>query len=156
MTLELAPLDEMPHTLYTFLEQVNLGLFNGMGFAFHHNGPHIIMGSPTDQAHIDRFWESGVGHVLFPEYSNAFPHVAYTAGLSGRPGGPDFYFNTRDNTHSHGPQGYSTDGLADPCFGRITRGWDIVDRIHASTGELMDGDWKEIQPAILIQSIKLL
>jgi hypothetical protein len=31
---------------------------------------------------------------LFQEYSEKFPHVKYTLGYAGRPGGPDFYIST--------------------------------------------------------------
>jgi hypothetical protein len=62
----------------------------------------------------------------------------------------------RDNPKVHGPGGYAKDGSADPCFGRITRGTDIIDRIHALTGELNPGDWKKIENPVAIISMKRL
>ena len=163
ITIELAPIDEMPHTVFTFLEQVEMGLYDDGGYAFHHNGEHIIMGAPVfnhltpqDMDPAQRFADSGVKSVLFQEYSYNFPHYAYTVGFAGRPGGPDFYFNTQDNSALHGPGGYAENGSADPCFGRVTRGTDIIDRIHGLTGQLDQGDWKEMSPYVAVRWIKIL
>jgi len=163
ITIELAPIDEMPHAVYTFLEQVEMGLYGDGGYAFHHNGKHIIMGAPvfnhlthTDTDPAQRFADSGIASVLFQEYSDNFPHSAYTVGFAGRPGGPNFYFNTQDNSDLHGPSGYATDGSADPCFGRVIRGTDIIDRMHQMTGSLEQGDWKEMNPYVAVRWIKIL
>ena len=68
--------------------------------------------------------------VPIQEYSPDFPHVKYTLGLAGRPGGPDFYISTLDNTHNHGPGSQNEDakvlGEADPCFGRVIAGIETV------------------------------
>merc|ERR1711935_196503 len=76
ITIELAPIDQMPHTVYTFMEQVEMGLYNDGGYALHHNGHHIIMGAPVsnqltpdDLDPARRFADSGVASVLFQEYS---------------------------------------------------------------------------------------
>lgn len=51
----------------------------------------------------------------------------------GRPSGPDFYINKRDNTVAHGPGGQeNTDDMhneADPCFGRVVEGVDVLNEI---------------------------
>mmetsp|Transcript_6017 Transcript_6017/g.14251 ORF Transcript_6017/g.14251 Transcript_6017/m.14251 type:complete len:473 (-) Transcript_6017:253-1671(-) len=163
ITIELAPIDEMPHSVFTFLEQVELGLYDDGGYAFHHNGEHIIMGAPVfnqltppDMDPAQRFDESGVASVLFQEYSYGYTHQAYTVGFAGRPGGPNFYFNTQDNSELHGPGGYAEDGSADPCFGRVTRGMDIIDRIHSLTGQMERGDWKELMPFVAVRWVKIL
>ena len=55
--------------------------------------------------------------------------------------GPSFYINTVDNSEIHGPGGQPTDddvgsiggsrsGSADPCFGRIVSGYDVIQRIQ--------------------------
>lgn len=152
MTLELSP--DMPHTVFTFLEQVDGGLYNFAEYGFGFNGPHITQALPLTDGLAERFQESGVSRLLFPEYSPRQPHEAYTVGLAGRPGGPNIYINVKDNSHAHGPGGFTSDGRADPCFGRITRGQDIVDRINAATGDLQNGDWKKITPEPVILSIK--
>jgi cyclophilin family peptidyl-prolyl cis-trans isomerase len=156
MTLELAPLEEMPHTVWFFLNQVDQGLYNYGDFGFQFNAPHVTQATPFTPEAKERFQGSGLGEVLVTEYSQAFPHQMYTVGLSGRPGGPNFYINTHDNSESHGPGGYAADGSADACFGRITRGWDAIHRINGLTGSLQEGDWKEIQPATSIRSIRIL
>ena len=59
--------------------------------------------------------------VAFQEYSPEYPHVQWTVGLAGRPGGPDFYISKVDNSANHGPGGQSHHDLheeADPCFGK--------------------------------------
>lgn len=163
ITIEMAPMDEMPHTIYTFLEQVSMGLYDDGGYAFHHNGNHIIMGSPEvnhltpqDMDPLQRFTDSGMASVLFQEYSYEFPHTPYTIGFAGRPGGPGFYVNTQDNSNLHGPNGYAQDGSADPCFGSVTRGQDVIDRIHTMTGELQQDDWKQIETPVAVRWIKVL
>lgn len=154
MTVELAGPNDMPHAVFTFLEQVDQGMYNFGEYGFAYNAPHVTQAMPLTDGLSRRFDESGISHLFFPEYSSQYPHQQYSIGLTGRPAGPNFYINTRDNTHAHGPQGLTVDGNADPCFGRITRGQDIVDRINAATGDLHDGDWKKIDNGIVILSIK--
>jgi hypothetical protein len=50
--------------------------------------------TPPNSHLVDRFVKSGLDSVLFQEYSEKFPHVKYTLGYAGRPGGPDFYIST--------------------------------------------------------------
>ena len=56
-----------------------------------------------------------------------------------RPGGPSFYINVADNSRLHGPggQGMSdvdevlgNNGDADPSFGRLVSGFDVVHKIQ--------------------------
>eukprot|EP00934_Nitzschia_sp_Nitz4_P009162 Nitzschia sp. Nitz4//scaffold297_size22919//11866//13169//NITZ4_008522-RA/size22919-augustus-gene-0.6-mRNA-1//1//CDS//3329546301//9152//frame0 len=156
VTLELASVDDMPHSVFTFLELVERGMYNNDAIRFHHNGAHISQGSATDSATLQKFMDTGIGHVLYQEYSPNFPHVAYTAGFSSRPSGPNFYFNTKDNSAVHGPGGYAADGSPDPCFGKVTRGFDVIDRIHGLTGALEAGAWREIQPPVPVLSMRRL
>eukprot|EP00980_Cylindrotheca_fusiformis_P005374 scaffold1143_cov96-Cylindrotheca_fusiformis.AAC.7 len=164
ITVTMAPIEQMPHTIFTFLEQVSMGLYDDGGYTFHHNANHIFMGSPIanhltpeNMDPMERFINSGVDHVLFQEYSTEFPHVQYTVGFAGRPGGPNLYFNTNDNVELHGPNGYAQDGLADPCFGIVTRGQDLIDRIHGMTGEFESAnDWRALDDPVAIRWIKVL
>ena len=163
ITIELAPADEMPHTVYTFLEQVTRGLYNDGGYSFHHNAVHVVQGGPIAN-HLtpygvdpyERFQESGVANVLFQEYSESMPHVPYSVGMSGRPSGPNFYFNVQDNSKLHGPGGYAKDGSADPCFGRVVRGQDAIDTMHQLGGGVNPGEWKELDPKVAVRWVKLL
>lgn len=138
IVIELAPINEMPHTTYWFLEQVEAKLYDGC--SFHRNADHIIQAGPNmmDNSSPDRhrFIEAQLDHVLFSEYSYAFPHVKYTIGYAGRPSGPDFYVNMIDNTVLHGPGGQHAvnDNVeadhAEPCFAKVVEGFEVAERIH--------------------------
>jgi cyclophilin family peptidyl-prolyl cis-trans isomerase len=135
-TIELAPLDAVPHAVHLFLEQVAHGLWNGTYFYL--NGPHVLQAGPqqdeedeTDDPEEDRatamrpFHDYGLEELAFPDYSDEYPHVTWTLGFTGRPGGPDFYINKVDNTESHGPGGqyqHALEEQGDSCFGRIVEG----------------------------------
>jgi hypothetical protein len=100
IVIELAPEEEMPHTVYWFLEQVDRGLY--VGCSFHRNANHVMQVGPVPNFatphNVNRamdFRQSGFNHVLFQEYSEKFPHYKYTLGYAGRPGGPDFYISTK-------------------------------------------------------------
>lgn len=161
ITLELAPLDQMPHAVHWFLEQVERGLYNGN--SFYRNAGHIVQGGPTpnfmspnDMSRAvldDRFRDAGFHSILFQEYSPAFPHVKYTVGYAGRPGGPDFYISTQDNTVNHGPGGQSDDPTdADPCFAKVIYGNDIVDRMHNSP--VREGAYLALETNVAIAHMK--
>lgn len=161
--LELAPLDEMPHAVYWFLEQVSRELFNGG--SFHRNGGHVIQAGMvtnflTDPKHPvtnQRFQDAGFGSLMFQEYSPNFPHKKYTLGFLGRPAGPDFYINTKDNIVSHGPGGQShheDPTEADVCFAKVKKGFDLVDRIHKLP--VWDGPQMQLKDNVAIVSIKII
>ena len=74
----------------------------------------------------------GWGSLGFPEYDSDHPHEKYTLGFAGQ--GPTFYINTFDNTYIHGPGGQGHHLLprdADPCFGKVVEGHDVVDALVA-------------------------
>jgi len=151
MTFELTT--ATPHTTLWFLEQTQKDMYNFGEFAFTNSGSHLILARPTTEGLRERLEEYGLTRVVFPEYSHERPHTKYTVGLAGRPGGPNWYINMNDNTQLHGPGGYAADGSADPCFAVVTRGFDVADRIHnLGAGE----DWKDLQPNIVVRSMKLL
>merc|ERR1719242_284964 len=80
------------------------------------------------------FFDEYLDEVLFQEFHKDFPHHQWTLGFAGRPGGPDFYINKIDNTENHGPGGqdhYDLYEEADPCFGRIVDGFDVLEKIFA-------------------------
>mmetsp|Transcript_13128 Transcript_13128/g.36926 ORF Transcript_13128/g.36926 Transcript_13128/m.36926 type:complete len:430 (-) Transcript_13128:1015-2304(-) len=163
ITLELAPLDEMPHAVYWFLEQVDRKLYDGT--SFHRNAGHVVQGGPstnflsaegeTREDQVRRFQDAGFHSILFQEYSPAFPHEKYTVGYAGRPGGPDFYISTQDNTKNHGPGGqsnYDDPSEADPCFAKIVHGIDVVDRMHQSP--VKEGDYRAMERNVPIVHMK--
>ena len=80
--MELATAEDMPHTVYMFLEQVSHGLYNDGGVSFHHNAHHLVSAGPVEsfltrpelrEGSINKleeqFTKSGFGKLLIPEQS---------------------------------------------------------------------------------------
>ena len=134
---EMASLDVMPHAVHLFLEQVYHGLWNNTFFYL--NGPHVLQAGPQDWdddselgTNLKRFVDQQLDQLAFPEYNSSFPHLPWTIGFTGRPGGPDWYINKADNTIPHGPGGqfqHDLEEQADPCFAKIVEGQDTLQRI---------------------------
>lgn len=162
MVIELASIDEMPHTVHMFLEQVSRQLFDGC--SFHRNANHVIQAGPANSFKSDpninyhrRFNDAGYASVVFQEYSEKYPHERYTLGYAGRPGGPDFYISMQDNSKLHGPGGqgsYEDPTEADPCFGKIIDGHHIADRIHQSP--VQPGGYNRMMKYVAITSMRIL
>jgi len=129
-TIKLYPLDAMPHSVHLFLEQVHHNLWDGCKFLI--NAFHITQtGSTAEQT--KQFSKYNLDKVFFQEYNKDYPHKQWSVGFAGRPGGPDFYINKIDNTKAHGPHGQGHWDLpeeADPCFGEIVDGLDVVMRFN--------------------------
>lgn len=138
LIIETAPIDIMPHSVHLFLEQVSNGLFDGT--AFHINAAHIVQAGPSflgGAAHSKFRHHPSLNSVVFQEYAPEMKHKKGTLGYHGRPGGPDFYVNMKDNSGTHGPGGqahhFSTVAAdADPCFAKIVRGYEVMERVHLS------------------------
>lgn len=140
--IEMAPLDLMPHSVNLFLQQVHHGLWDGneltanpehiMSFGYHRASAH--------KGFVDRALET----VSYQEYSTKYPHVQWSVGFMGRPSGPDFYINKRDNTIAHGPGGQANfDDMhneADPCFGRVVEGVNVLNEIDKIPVDKNHGD----------------
>jgi len=136
ITIELAKSNIMPTAVLYFLSQVEAGLWNGCSFI--RNANHVLQADPQDvskkglHSRFKRLAFQGVS-IPFQEFSSSFPHEKYTIGLAGRPGGPDFYISTVNNVKNHGPGGQSSYDLpeeADSCFGKVVKGFHVVDRMH--------------------------
>lgn len=76
-----------------------------------------------EDARVRKYAALGLEKLAFPDYSDDFPHVPWTLGFTGRPGGPDWYINKVDNSKGHGPGGQSQHALneqGDSCFGIVS------------------------------------
>eukprot|EP00986_Skeletonema_menzelii_P014757 scaffold10180_cov179-Skeletonema_menzelii.AAC.1 len=142
ISIEMAPLKLMPIAVNLFLQQVHHKLWEGCNFvinAMHilQAGPHQYKGqgqySPNAFPLKNKFEKSRLDKMPYQEYSELYPHTKYTVGYAGRPGGPDFYINKVDNSENHGPGGQTHHDLheeADPCFGRVVAGFEVMDEIN--------------------------
>lgn len=137
IVIEFAPSDLMPTAVLFFMTQIEAGVWNGMSFI--RNAGHVLQASsqtPTKQ-YMGKIFKLPYqdSSIPFQEYSEKYPHEKYTLGLAGRPGGPDFYISTQDNTRNHGPGGqgsYDLPAEADSCFAKVVDGFDVVDRLHTA------------------------
>lgn len=159
IVIEFASSDLMPTAVLFVLTQIKAGAWNGMSFI--RNAGHVLQASSqTVNREYDgkRFkLEYQDSSIPFQEYSPLFPHKKYTLGLAGRPGGPDFYISTTDNTKNHGPGGqvsYTLQNEADSCFAKVIEGFDVVDLMH--TAEHEHDDFNGLVDYIEIESIKIL
>jgi cyclophilin family peptidyl-prolyl cis-trans isomerase len=123
IVMEMAPLDLMPHSVYTFLEMISEGLLDGCSFII--NAMHELKAAPLPydgspaSIKAKQFSDSGLESVAFKEYSPEFPHEKYTIGFAAD-GSPSFYINSEDNSDIH---------VGDPCFAKIVSGYDTVQRL---------------------------
>jgi len=137
--VELAPLDLLPHANHLFLQQVYHELWDSTWIYL--NGPHVLQAGPQDWSEenagesLKRFSDTQLDTMSFPEYSADFPHLPWTLGFTGRPGGPDWYINKADNSIPHGPGGqfqHDLEEQADSCFAKVVDGKDTLQRIFNS------------------------
>jgi len=134
IVLEMASLNEMPHSVFMFLEMVDQKLLDGCSFILYAMG--IIKAAPlpsdgsTTAAKIKAFTRVGLDSIAFREYSPKYPHQKNTVGFA-MDGSPSFFINTNNNTEIH---------HGDPCFATIVTGFDTVKRLqNAPTRK--DGMW---------------
>jgi len=160
--VELAPFHYMPHVNHFFLEQVYHELWDNTWFYI--NGPHVLQAGPQDWDEqstgkaMDRFREARLDQLSFPEYHHEFPHVEWTLGFTGRPGGPEWYINKVDNSRAHGPGGQwhsHGEGLeeqADPCFAKVVEGHEVLQRIFHADVHSSDSEY----PYLLREPVEIL
>ncbi|GAX29543.1 hypothetical protein FisN_36Hh037 [Fistulifera solaris] len=130
--VELYPVDKLPHTVYFFLDLVTSHTWDDTVFLHHMN--HVMATAPIDyytqKVKHSHFYSLGWATLGFPEQAKEYKHNKYTLGFSGQ--GPTFYINTIDNSYVHGPGSQRHHLLpedADPCFGKVIEGFDVVDAI---------------------------
>ncbi len=145
--VEMAPLEVMPHSVFTFLEMTSLELLNGCSFIL--NALHVIKAAPLpftgalNPSKAQEFVDKGLESVAFREYSQDYPHKPYTVGFAAD-GTPSFYINTEDNTEIH---------VGDPCFGKVISGIETIKRLENSPTR--NGIWFEnrigIKSAVILK-----
>jgi cyclophilin family peptidyl-prolyl cis-trans isomerase len=144
----------MPHSVYTFMQMVDEGVWDNTVFIHHWN--HIVQAAPISPDGENKR-DSINGVLSFPEYSDEYKHEQYTLGFSGRPGGPEFYINLDDNDDTHGPgkQEHSTVlNDADPCFAKVVIGKRAVDRLQKTSIEVInEADSDDADSGIAFSSI---
>jgi len=146
LVLEMAPLDVMPHSVYTFLEMVDAKLIDGCSFVL--NAMNVVKAAPLPydgsraSKKVKAFTQLGLDTVSFREYSPSYPHEQFTVGFAAD-GSPDFYINTKDNTEQH---------AGEPCFAKIVSGVETVERMNVEP--VRSGMWYKkrigIQKAVII------
>jgi hypothetical protein len=109
---------------------VDARLWDDAVFYHHAHTNHVVAAVPWDFGTFEskRHTLLSTG-ASFVEYSDAFPHEAFTVAFNGR--GPNFYINTLDNSEHHAPNGegqghHDLPGDADPCFAKVISGYDAV------------------------------
>lgn len=156
--IQLATIDQMPHSIHLFLEQVQHNLWADCAIII--NAPHILQIGPhsfsTRGDKLKPFKDLYLDKLAFQEYNETFPHEKYTIGFAGRPSGPDFYINKINNVNNHGPGGqghHVLDEEADPCFAKVVEGFDLVDMIF---GMKTRGAQNIMKDEVVIESVNLL
>jgi hypothetical protein len=112
------------------------------------------------RASLKPFQTKGLDLLAFPDYSEEYPHMEWTLGFAGRPGGPDFYINLDDNTELHGPGGqyqHALEEQGDSCFGRIKTGQEFIQQLenHPVMEDGTDWDGFFIDPVRIVGAVVL-
>eukprot|EP01038_Epipyxis_sp_PR26KG_P007744 gene7744-10521_t len=146
ITFNLGPSNLVPYSIYYFLEVVD----NWKTGAFHRNAGHVLQALARTK--------SKMSGLAFQEYHPDWPHAKYTLGYAGRPGGPEFYISTEDNTRNHGPGSQGSKTEADGCFGKITdeHSIQVVKRMQTQPGKGPMGFISSDKNFIKILSFKLI
>lgn len=121
ITVEMAPIEELPYSVYFFLTQVSAGVWNSCrSTATCHRSDCLLINfvcsffinlgvvyydeaRGSDRCKKEDFATvEGIGEFLaFQEYSHNYLHLPDTMGINGRPAGKGIYFNAqvRDKTY---------------------------------------------------------
>lgn len=151
--VQMAPVVLMPNSIHFFLEMVKAKVWDNTIFT-HVN--HLLYAVITNTEGVDKvnnLPEIKVSRLLHSEYSPDYLHHKYTIGFSGRPGGPEFYINTADNSIIHGPGGQHKDDVGDACFGKVIEGFDVIDQMVKKSHKALDNGFVEtvIHSIVILQ-----
>lgn len=143
--------EAMPYTSLYFLEQVSAGAWDTCQFIV--NAGVLLQvdtrGESCSRAafkQIKSVGESLAFQEYAPKLATGEAHKRLTVGLSGRPAGPIFYVSLVNNQAVLGPKtdpdsDFGAFGLppqADPCFAKVVRGEETIERINRQP--VRDGD----------------
>ena len=128
-TIELAPTQQMPHTVEVFLDQVYHELWVNCTFSLN-TGTAVHASTKSRREEFERL---GLSTVRYPEYSEDFSHKEWTVAFARN--SPGFYVNMVDNTDQQQVAGHFkldhqvlTYGI-DPCFGKVVDGHETLEKI---------------------------
>ncbi|CAJ1943429.1 unnamed protein product [Cylindrotheca closterium] len=114
----------MPHSAFTFLSQVELGAYQAQqrtpAFWFSHVGNNAVLGLPTGS--IDGWsveWPSLVFEETHDQLSTTEPYALGWTGM-----GPELYISGVNQSNGNGL-------LQNAPFGRVTRGAAVIDRMYS-------------------------
>ena len=151
--IELAPLSDMPHTVFVFMELLTFHLFDGTTI-LGADGRFVEGGNPTntiDSAQAVRLSEryAKFGYqppLAFGEYSPNHPHKEFTIGFVDD--GPTFAINMIDNSRLRGPEERN-----DPCFGKVVSGFETLTRLQNASKE--DNGYELVHPVEIVRVQKV-
>jgi hypothetical protein len=91
MTLQTAPNHLLPHTLYVFMDMVDRKIWDNTILLHQWNHKLQAKRMPPNTASISADLPRSLELSLI-EYSEEYPHEAFTIGLSGRLGSSEFFY----------------------------------------------------------------
>jgi len=150
--VEMAPVELMPNSIHFFLEMVKANVWQNTVFTHVDHILYAVLTNTEGRHKVNNLPEIQASRLLHSEYSPDYPHYKYTIGFSGGLGAPEFYINTDDNRKIHGPGGQHKDDTGDACFGKVIKGFDVIDRMVKRTEKPFDSDFVET----VIHSITIL
>jgi cyclophilin family peptidyl-prolyl cis-trans isomerase len=160
--VELAPLVEMPHTVFTVLNMIQLRLFDKTSLVYADSN-RIKGGSPnhattdTSTQLIERYEKFGLRDfpLGFKEYIPSLDHQSFTLDIAGdSTSGPTLIINLTNNSPSNHDDDDDDKELEHraTCFGRIISGFETLNLIqNAPKGP----DGYTLEPRVEIQTVRL-
>ncbi len=152
--------EKAPLTVTNFLRYVDDGFYNGT--IFHRIIPDFLVQGGGYTA-IEQPKTEGLRRPIRSEARNGLKNLRATVGLARarnpHTGAAQFYFNLADNPRLDYP---SRDGWGYTVFGKVTEGWDIVERMAGlerqrdQTGKPVDTTPSEpLSPPRIVQAVRL-
>lgn len=125
-TVEMASLERMPNSVFTFLSMVEQGLWDGCSFMKVANEVMKAVPLSYDDTRspakvANSFRDANLNGPVFKEYNDEFQHSPYTLGFAGR-GSPSFFISAENNADLH---------PSDTAFGKVVAGFDALSRMNA-------------------------